>query len=424
LPQEILFVNGDRSVYKYNAAGAKYQVVHYTHLDTELNPVQGNGEAQYEVITYDYNGSYVYRDHYLNMLMTSEGYVHYNEMTPELCFYAKDHLGNNRATYYVTPIAESGVQVKEINNYYPFGMEFNEKPVITNVGFNPELNFTYNGKELQTMHGLNMMDYGARFIDMSKPDWIGVDPLAEKKPWMSPYVYCSNNPVNRIDPDGRNDYTFDTENRKVQVTKTADANRYFIVNQIEVKTGENSSVSVEVPKQVGVNKVASILNDNPGLFAQVYGSATSNKERSSIFNATVNAGKEKDARNILPVIFAPLAATGAIAAAPAAIAAGQTIGAAGKIAADYTVYGMLKGAVGLGKAGQFIGYNYLRALGVLESGGIFSVLGGIGDGLAKSLLKYSNNEPYLVSHPRFQIWSDITSGSISTYDYIISKAKK
>lgn len=32
------------------------------------------------------------------------------------------------------------------------------------------------------------------------------DPLAEKKPWISTYAYCSNNPVNRIDPDGMDDY--------------------------------------------------------------------------------------------------------------------------------------------------------------------------------------------------------------------------
>ena len=124
-------------------------------------------------------------------------------MTPELCFYAKDHLGNNRATYYVTPMYELGVQVKDINNYYPYGMEFNEKPYQINVGFNPELDFTYNGKESQTMHGLNMMDYGARFIDMANPEWIGVDPLCEKYPAFSPYVYCYNNPINVIDPDGR-----------------------------------------------------------------------------------------------------------------------------------------------------------------------------------------------------------------------------
>ena len=36
--------------------------------------------------------------------------------------------------------------------------------------------------------------------------WLSVDPLAEKYPNYSPYVYCANNPVNVIDPDGRRLY--------------------------------------------------------------------------------------------------------------------------------------------------------------------------------------------------------------------------
>lgn len=32
-----------------------------------------------------------------------------------------------------------------------------------------------------------------------------MDPLAEKKPWLSSYVYCRDNPVNMIDPDGRDE---------------------------------------------------------------------------------------------------------------------------------------------------------------------------------------------------------------------------
>ena len=203
LPQEIVFANGDRSLYKYNAAGIKYQVTHYTYLDTELNPIQGNGVAMYDTLTYDYDGSYVYRDHYFNMLMTPDGYMHISDITPENCFYAKDHLGNNRATYYITPMSELGVLVKDINNYYPFGMEFNEKPVVFNVGFNPELDFTYNGKESQTMHGLNMMDYGARFIDMANPVWPGPDPLMEKFYSISPYAYCAGNPMKFVDKEGR-----------------------------------------------------------------------------------------------------------------------------------------------------------------------------------------------------------------------------
>jgi len=33
-----------------------------------------------------------------------------------------------------------------------------------------------------------------------------MDPLVEKYYLISPYAYCHNNPVNRIDPDGMADY--------------------------------------------------------------------------------------------------------------------------------------------------------------------------------------------------------------------------
>ncbi|MBQ6709862.1 MAG: hypothetical protein IJN26_04080 [Bacteroidales bacterium] len=32
--------------------------------------------------------------------------------------------------------------------------------------------------------------------------WTTPDPLAEKYPGISPYVYCNDNPVNLVDPDG------------------------------------------------------------------------------------------------------------------------------------------------------------------------------------------------------------------------------
>ena len=36
--------------------------------------------------------------------------------------------------------------------------------------------------------------------------WLSVDPLADKYPNISPYAYCTWNPINRVDPDGRADY--------------------------------------------------------------------------------------------------------------------------------------------------------------------------------------------------------------------------
>jgi hypothetical protein len=38
------------------------------------------------------------------------------------------------------------------------------------------------------------------------------DPLAEKYYSSSPYAYCANNPITRIDPDGCDWYEFENEN--------------------------------------------------------------------------------------------------------------------------------------------------------------------------------------------------------------------
>ena len=37
------------------------------------------------------------------------------------------------------------------------------------------------------------------------PTFISRDPLMNEKPWLTPYHYCSNNPVGRIDPTGMSD---------------------------------------------------------------------------------------------------------------------------------------------------------------------------------------------------------------------------
>lgn len=61
----------------------------------------------------------------------------------------------------------------------------------------------YNGKEEDRMHGLNSYDYSVRHYEPDKGRFTTVDPLAEKFYFWSPYVYCYNNPIKFIDPDGR-----------------------------------------------------------------------------------------------------------------------------------------------------------------------------------------------------------------------------
>jgi len=42
-----------------------------------------------------------------------------------------------------------------------------------------------------------------------------MDPLLEGHYNISAYVYCSNNPINRIDPDGMDDYRYDDKTDRV-----------------------------------------------------------------------------------------------------------------------------------------------------------------------------------------------------------------
>ena len=63
--------------------------------------------------------------------------------------------------------------------------------------------YKFGGKELETMHGLNTYDYGARQYNPVTARWDRVDPLCEKYYSISPYAYCGGNPMNFIDPDGR-----------------------------------------------------------------------------------------------------------------------------------------------------------------------------------------------------------------------------
>ena len=86
--------------------------------------------------------------------------------------------------------------------YYPSGLLWVSN-YLDSPGTQP---YKYNGKEFVEMHGYDTYDYGARGYYPAMGRFMTVDPLAEKRPWMSPYVYCSGNHVNRIDPDGRWDF--------------------------------------------------------------------------------------------------------------------------------------------------------------------------------------------------------------------------
>ncbi|NMA23638.1 MAG: RHS repeat-associated core domain-containing protein, partial [Spirochaetales bacterium] len=61
--------------------------------------------------------------------------------------------------------------------------------------------YRFNGKELDEETGLYY--YGARYYTPELGIWLSVDPLSDKYPSMSAFMYCAGNPVVLVDPDGR-----------------------------------------------------------------------------------------------------------------------------------------------------------------------------------------------------------------------------
>ena len=105
-------------------------------------------------------------------------------------YYHPDHLGS---TSYIT---DASGEVYQHLEYFAFGETFVEEH--SNTKRTP---YKFNGKELDEETGLYY--YGARYYDAQTSIWLAVDPMAEKFAGWSPYNYTLNNPINMIDPDGR-----------------------------------------------------------------------------------------------------------------------------------------------------------------------------------------------------------------------------
>ena len=194
----------------YSATGEKLRVVYQTAVPNITVAIGSTRELMPSEILYtdstDYllGGALMLKNGKIDKFLFDEGYCHatqYNATQDNFTFlyYDKDYLGNVRQ---VTKAMGSMGTVMQTMNYYPFGAQFCDGSAATS-DVQP---YKYNGKELDKMHGLNTYDYGARQYNPITARWDRMDPLAEKYYPYSPYMYCHDNPVNRIDPDGRDDY--------------------------------------------------------------------------------------------------------------------------------------------------------------------------------------------------------------------------
>ena len=118
------------------------------------------------------------------------GYIPNDTTKEETFFYHSDHLGS---TSYIT---DDKANITQYDAYLPYG-----ELLVDEHSSSEDLPYKFNGKELDEETGLYY--YGARYMDPKISMWLGVDPMIEKYPEISPYIYCHNNPIVLIDPDGR-----------------------------------------------------------------------------------------------------------------------------------------------------------------------------------------------------------------------------
>ena len=125
-------------------------------------------------------------------VMFDGGYATFSEAgVPGWHYFLCDHAGSVRV------VADMWGRAEQINHYYPYGLTF------ADAGKAPDHQpFKFGGKELDAMYGLNLHDFHARLQIPDLGRFDRPDPLCEKTPHLSPYLFCANDPVNNTDPTG------------------------------------------------------------------------------------------------------------------------------------------------------------------------------------------------------------------------------
>mgnify|MGYP003508800100 FL=1 len=261
MPKRIQFTNGNVTSYVYTSIGQKLRTIHYTAVPNITVAIGSTHNLCNEEILFkdstDYimDGELILKNGKVDMYCFDGGFCsldNNNGRKQGLYYYNKDHLDNNREV-----VAADGT-IAQTNNYYPFGTPFNE-----GTSSSSELQpYKYNGKELDRMHGLDIYDYGARQMEPVICQWTAVDPLSEKYYNISPYVYCANNPINSIDPDGKmivcnnhNAVYYNAKSKRYVTNKYADASTRTVVSSLSGtnKGKQMLKMAVLTPTEISFN---------------------------------------------------------------------------------------------------------------------------------------------------------------------------
>ena len=211
--------------------------------------------------------------------MHSQGMARANASNWDYQYNLTDHLGNVRS------VASSSNAVLQRTDYFPFGLAHGTGNLDKNK-------YLYNGKELQTELGYDVLDYGARVYDPRIIQWNRIDRFSEKYFSLSPYSYGANNPILNTDING--DY--------LEVTVKND--EAWLLFQRQIREGLAGQYRVYNAKTLGDNKYIvkitkidessdhSLLNDQQKEFYNALEKITNDE------NVTTKIGLVKDTKDV------------------------------------------------------------------------------------------------------------------------------
>ena len=153
-------------------------VVSDSLVQVKLQAVTGNVEYP-STLTVPDSGTFAYLDTLTNQ----------RNAISTLYFYHPDHLGSSS---WIT--TTNGAAVQHLH-YLPWGEDFvNQR----STSWNAMYTFSAKEKDIETGYSY----FGARYYSSDLSVWLSVDPMSDKYPSLSPYVYCADNPIKLVDPNG------------------------------------------------------------------------------------------------------------------------------------------------------------------------------------------------------------------------------
>ena len=151
--------------------------------------------------------------------------------------------------------------------------------------------YTFSAKEKDSETGLSY--FGSRYYSSELSIWLSVDPMSDKYASLSPYVYCADNPVKLVDPNGEEVVEDKPPGKLAELLRSWDravsgsaANR-----QLEGGSdGANAGTMTKQDVDVAVAVVATMVTAGAALEAEGAGSAivSTVSAVNNIDDATVN----------------------------------------------------------------------------------------------------------------------------------------